>query len=294
MQYRPLHESFGLELTGIDIASDSGAVLRGTLSNLLMEHQVVVVRSQSLSNAQYAEFARDWTGDTRIDGFEEMTIRGFRDMNQVGNSGALFTTSEYRNGAAFWHTDCAAEADPNATTMLFCIHAPSVGGQTHFANLQAAYRALDDEMRAHIETLTGLHAYAGTRPVLAGREDWEHQVHPMTEDTVQQMPEPVRRPLVHVHPVTGRKGLYAPAGSMIEIEGVAKEEAVRLMQLLKAHATRPEFCYQHQWRRGDLLMWDNTTTLHAASPTEAARDDADRRLLYRMCPIGLPRHLKSH
>ena len=66
------------------------------------------------------------------------------------------------------------------------------------------------------------------------------------------------------------------------------EAAGVMMRSLKMHATQEQFCYRHSWRVGDLLMWDNSSTMHYASPTDAARSAGDRRLMYRMCPLGLP------
>jgi taurine dioxygenase len=287
----PLTENFGQQVIGLDLSSGIDQKTQETLADTLIQHKVLLFRDQNLADEEYAVFGRSWTVKTRIDGFEEMTLAGYRDINLVGNVGALFKDAGYRNGAAFWHTDCAAEADPNAITMLYCIHALAENGETVIADMEVAYETLDDSIKSRIENLTGLHCYAGAKLVLGGREDWEFPLTPVTAETAAQFPPAVAKPLVRKHSVTGRPGLYAPAGSMFAIENMQDDEANDLMKTLKQHAIQPKFSYVHQYRPGDLLMWDNSSTMHYATPTSAATSDHDRRLMYRICPLGLPFHL---
>ena len=147
--------------------------------------------------------------------------------------------------------------------------------------------------RREIDPLVAIHRYSGTGEIVGGREEWEHPLQPVTEETAERLPPPARRPVARRHSVTGRKGLYSPAGSMVAIEGMERETAHRLMRRLKLHAIGDEFCYAHRYRRGDLLMWDNTATLHCARPVGAPTGRHDRRLLYRIVPLGLPRPLSS-
>ena len=291
---QPLDRPFGREILGLDISQGVEQSVIDELAGLLMEHQVLLIRNQQLDPGQYATFGRHWTGQTRLDGFSEMQVPGHPDINIVGNVGELFIDDAYRNGAVFWHTDCAAEADPNAITMLYAVFAMETGGETVIADMQAAYRDLDPTVKERIKSLNASHCYAGTRPIAGGREDWEHAVTPVTDSTASVLPEPVDRPLVRHHDVTGVPGLYAPAGSVCAVSGMTWCEADRLMGNLKRHATQAKYCYIHHWRAGDLLMWDNTSTLHYARPIEAATDDHDRRLMYRICPLGLPNRYHRH
>ena len=115
----------------------------------------------------------------------------------------------------------------------------------------------------------------------------------MSEETRAKIPAGSARPLVRTHDVTGRRGLYAPAGSMVAIDGMADADAHALVRSLKLHAIQDRFCYRHRYRPGDLVMWDNTSTLHAASDVGPALTEADRRLLYRVVPLGLPTPLAA-
>lgn len=288
---KKLGKTFVAEIDDIDLSKPLSAKILHDLSHALMDHKVLVLRHQDLTTEQYASFARGWSDSIRIDSFTEMHVPGFSDMNMVGNYGELFKDDGYRNGAAFWHTDCAAEKDPNATTMLYSIYTPKNLGMTVFADMEAAYNELDPEAQSEYSELVVEHCYAGAMAILGGREDWEHELTTTTDETIENLPDPVQRPLVRTHSVTNRKALYAPAGSGFHIPGMAFDKADRLMRTLKRFATEPRFCYEHRYRPGDLVMWDNSSTMHFAQPVEAATGVDDRRLLYRMCPLGLPKHL---
>ena len=286
-----LADTFVAEITDLDLSELPSHAVLNRLSHALMQHKVLVLRNQRLTTEQYARFGRCWSDRLRVDSFTEMHVPGFPDMNRVGNEGELFQDDGYRNGAAFWHTDCAAEREPDATTMLYSVHTPRAIGMTVFADMEAAYAALDPTMQSKIAELNVEHCYAGAMPILGGREEWEHELTTTTDETRQNLPETRVRPLVRTHSYTGRKGLYAPAGSGFNIPGMPVEEAGKLMRELKLFATAERFCYQHKYEPGDLVMWDNSSTMHYARAIDAATGDHDRRLLYRMCPLGLPKHL---
>ena len=161
----------------------------------------------------------------------------------------------------------------------------------YLLTMEAAYRTLPKKLKQQVQGLTGKHCYAGAKPILGGREEWEFPLTPVTDETADQFPPPVDKPVVRQHSVSGRSGLYAPAGSMFAIEGVQNDEAYQLMHSVKLHAIKNRYCYSHQYRPGDVVMWDNTNTMHYAKPSEAATGDHDRRLMHRICPLGLPRYL---
>ena len=286
--FEPLDSKFGRKVVGVDLRKLPEPDVLVQLTNALMQHKVLLFRHQNLTTQQYAEFGRAWSGRTRVDSFKEMHVPGFDDMNIIGNVGELFSDADYRNGAAFWHTDCAAEVNPDATTMLYCIHALPKDGETVIADMELAYRDLDVDTQVKIESLMAYHCYAGARPILGGKQDWEHGLTPVTEETQKNFPAPVSRPVVRKHSVTGRKGLYAPGGSIFQIEGIQDADAHELLWSLKEHATQDKYCYAHRYQVGDLIMWDNTSTMHYGKPVPAASGTNDRRLMHRMSPLGIP------
>jgi taurine dioxygenase len=282
----PLTASFGAQICNLDVSEPLAQNTMRALGEAYLAHRVLLFRNQTLDAAEFARFARYW-GTPRVDAFTDKNVPGFSEVSQVGNVGEMLGREDYRNSASFWHTDCAAEANPDACTMLYCVHAPHTGGETVLADMQSAYEALELDTRAQVDKMVVHHCYAGTRAIIGGRESWEGQLEPFDEKTKSNLPPPVIRPLIRAHSVTGRKGFYSPAGSIFRVEGMADEQAHALIRRLKLHAVQDAFCYRHPYQVGDILMWDNTTTLHCAAPVGPV-SESGARLLYRIAPLGLP------
>jgi alpha-ketoglutarate-dependent taurine dioxygenase len=277
----------GATVEGLDLAGDLGDAAMRQLMETLYRRRLLIFRDQDLDFDAYERFAARW-GELFLEPYTNLAVEGHPGIISVGNTGGLLETAEFRNGAAFWHTDRAYAPDPNAVTMLYCVHAPAEGGETMFTDLIAAYAALDPKTRREIAGLVAAHRYGEGE-----REDWEFGVHPMREDQARQLPPPGRHAIARRHSVTGETVLYAPAGSWIEVEGLEREKASALMRRLKLHAIDERFVYRHRYRPGDLAMWDNTATLHCAAPIGPATDPSNRRLLHRIVATGLPPILAS-
>ena len=289
----PLPGAFGMQVGGINVGNAVPPETMSELAEAFVAHRLLLLRDQHPTPEAFAAFANQW-GDPRVgDAPSPLDVPGIPGMGMVGNSGDLLSRKEYRNGASFWHTDCAAEPDAETPTMLHCLQAPATGGQTVVADMQAAYAALDDGTKREIEPLVARPCYSGTRDIIGGVEDWEHPVHKMSDDTIANLPPLVARPLARPHSVSGKRAIYSPAGSITEVEGMAPAPAHDLVRRLKLHATEPRFCYAHQHRPGDILIWDNSSTMHMAKPVDAPKSDADNRLLYRMVLKGLPLALSA-
>jgi taurine dioxygenase len=145
-----------------------------------------------------------------------------------------------------------------------------------FANTIAAYEALPLSTKQRIEGLKAIHRYSARRRVADS---------PRPKLTAQQLSETpdIAHPIVRTHPYTGRKSLYVTAGECIGIDGMPEDEAVDLIAELDAHCVRPEFLHRHKWQVGDLLMWDNATSMHLAICDYAL---PQRRLMHRTTVIG--------
>jgi len=157
-------------------------------------------------------------------------------------------------GNELWHSDSSFRAVPAKYSLLSARAIPSKGGNTEFADMRAAYDALDDDTRAEIEDLICEHSLIYSRSLL-GFADFT------AEEKVAFAP--VRQRLVRTHPVTGRKSLFlaSHAGTIV---GWPMPEARALLRDLVEHATQRQFVYVHQWRQYDLVMWDNRQTMHRA------------------------------
>ena len=155
-------------------------------------------------------------------------------------------------------------------SMLYAIEVPRAGGNTLFANGYAAYETLPDGMKRLIESRKALNAY-----------DYDSAAMKRGTRLAEGVPSYVH-PVVRTHPATGRKALYVNRLMTVRIEGLPEAESEELLATLFDHQERREFVYEHVWRPGDLLMWDNRCTLHARtdfSPNE-------RRLMRRVTILG--------
>ena len=244
------------------------------------ENIVVVFRGQQLSNRRHVEFSSRF-GELEIhivkkyllsDFPEILLISNIRDERgeHIGLADAGFT----------WHTDTSYRRRPSRCSLLYAKEVPQCDGQplgdTVFANTIAAYEALPESTKKRIEGLKAIHRYSARRRVADS---------PRPKLTPQQLAETpgIAHPIVRTHPYTGRKSLYITAGECIGIDGVPEDEALDLIAELDAHCVRPEFLYRHKWQIGDLLMWDNATSMHLAICDYAL---PERRLMHRTTVIG--------
>jgi alpha-ketoglutarate-dependent 2,4-dichlorophenoxyacetate dioxygenase len=155
-------------------------------------------------------------------------------------------------GNQLWHSDSSFRAIPAKYSLLSGRIVVDRGGNTEFADMRAAYDALDDATKAEIENLICEHSLLYSRGTLGFTE---------LSDEEKKMFTPVRQRLVRTHPVTGRKSIYL-SSHIGTIVGWPMPEARAFIRDLTEHATQPRFCYAHKWRQYDLVIWDNRVTMH--------------------------------
>jgi taurine dioxygenase len=244
--------------------------------DLLYENQILVIKKQSLKDADYVRFAHHWGKPLQF--FAASRTRDdFPEMIKQDN--AADTPINLRDGAGHWHSDSTYEEIPASVTMLYGVEAPDQGGETLVANTVLAYAALPEAMKATIDGLVGLHCLSG-----APAMDGEHFVY-VPEEIARLGVQ--RHPLVMRHPVTGARALFL-SGSAFGIDGMGKADARALINELRTHATRPEFTTSYKVIPGDIFLWDNFATMHRATPIGYSDEDGKRRLLYRISTKGLP------
>lgn len=281
------HAPFGVDISDIDLR---GLTTDGAkaLVDALAEHHVIRIRNQDLSRAEYDRFGRHFG----------QPIDFFFTKDLDPDFPALITISNSpdhdpgrRDGASFWHTDGSYEYVPGAATMLYAIEAPLTGGETIFTDLTAAYEALPQSMRDRIDGLKARHMLVGGK---RGPDETPIKLDPDAEDrdggvrARKRAAERPVHPLVITHPVSGRRSLYAVAGTPFAIEGLDDDEGQALLDELKAHAVHPRFNRAIKAEAGDILIWDNLATLHRATPIEYSAEDGKRRRLLRISTQGLP------
>jgi len=263
-----------------DLAQDIDEATFREIEHAFHDNIVVFFRRQNLSNERHIEFSRRF-GELEIhivkkyllpDSPEILLISNIRDDRgeHIGLADAGFT----------WHSDTSYRRRPSRCSLLYAKEVPQRGGRpigdTVFANTVAAYEALPESMKKLLARLKAVHRYSARRRVADSPRP------KLTRQQVEETPD-IAHPIVRTHPYTGRKSLYVTAGECIGIEGMPDDEALDLIAELDSHCVRPEFLYRHKWQVGDLLMWDNTSSMHLAICDYAL---PERRLMHRTTVIG--------
>ena len=268
-----LNGNFGVEVHDADVPRLGDAALKQVLTDLYRQ-RFVVLRTAGLTKTQFVEFARRVGDPIRLSGDAD-----FPEIANITNSG--IDTKARRLGAAHWHTDQSFRNEVSSVTLLYSVQVPKQGGATKFCDMASAYASLPESTKRRIEDLTVIHRHGVS---VAARPGDHVPIPPKGWDQSTT----VTHPLVRRHPVTGQKTLYAITGTSQGIVGMAQAEAEALLNELCDHAFADRFVACHSYRVHDLIMWDNPTTMHSATPLAAATGPDDTRLLHRISLRGTP------
>lgn len=272
---RRLSPVAGGDITGLDLSEPLPPALKDAIVRAFLEHHLLVFRDQHLTGDQQHALTLHF-GEIeehvarRADGARSPVVHRVHNLDEHDNP----TASPRELGNYFWHTDKSYHAAPSLLTLLHATELPPVGGDTQFANTAMGYAALPEATKREIAGLRVVHSWEASRRNTGGRL--------ATSEEVLERP-PVTHPLVRTHPDTGVKTLYLGLHTS-HVVGMAEAEGRALLDRLLAHTTRPEFVYIHQWRRGDLVFWDNRCLLHRAVRNYAM--DRYRRILQRTVVRG--------
>ncbi len=264
---------FGLSVSGISLPDLDDHALK-TLLHTLYANRFLVIRTGGLSESEYVRFARRVGQPISFN-----SGAPFPEIIPITNVGV--DTLSDRLGAAHWHTDQSFTRELSSVTMLYSVAAPAIGGETRFCDMVAAYEALPATKRQAIDSLVVEHRH-GTS--VAAQPGDHTPIPPKNWDQGQA----VWHPLVRHHPITGCRTLYAVTGTSQGIAGMAHESAVALLRELTQHVFQPRFVTEHRHQVNDLVMWDNPTTMHSATPIGAATGPSDTRLINRISLRGRP------
>lgn len=259
---RKLHQHFVGEVSGIDLRKPLTPDEARTIESWMDEYAVLVFHGQDITDEQQLTFANNFgERENRKGGNvtrkEEYRLNsGLADVSNLGKDGKPLArdnrTHLFNLGNCLWHSDSSFRPIPAKFSLLSARVVNPKGGNTEFADMRAAYDALDADTKAEIADMICEHSLMYSRGTL-GMSDFS--------DDEKAMFKPVLQRLVRTHPVHGRKSLYlsSHAGA---IHGMSVPEARLLLRDLTEHATRPEFVYVHKWTLHDLVMWDNRQTVH--------------------------------
>jgi taurine dioxygenase len=272
IRFNPL-PGFGVEAEGVDLSEPLTDADFGVLEQAFYEHHVLALRGQQITAAQFAAFARR-IGPPQphvIDQFHHPDDPNILILSNVVKDGR---PTGLRDAGSYFHTDYSYLAVPARATTLYSRVVPKVGGDTLFADQQAAYEDLPHAMKQRIDPLLAIHHYGNRNDV---DESSRTAASVLSTEQKARMPVITHR-IARPHPVTGRTCLYAVSGSSFGIVGMPDDEARDLLDELAAHATQPKYQLRFAYGVGDIVVWDNAALLHSATLI----DPADARTLWRI------------
>jgi alpha-ketoglutarate-dependent 2,4-dichlorophenoxyacetate dioxygenase len=280
-----LHPTFCGEVGPIDLKAAADPGMLAELRAAMDDFAVLVFHDQQLTNRDQIAFAKRFDGaiNRRTLTRAMKKERSDDDSDAIANisnldaDGGILPPDDRRRqfGLAdrLWHADATFNDPPGRYSMLYGRIVPPVAGDTHFADMRAAYDALPDATKTRLEGLRAYHSIAHSRATL-GFE--------MTEEELA-IQNGAWQPLVRTIPTTGRRSLYLASHAAM-IEGWPVPEGRMFLHELIEHATRPRFVHHHAWRPGDVVIWDNRTTMHRAS---AFDDRAHKRDMRRVTTLDI-------
>jgi alpha-ketoglutarate-dependent 2,4-dichlorophenoxyacetate dioxygenase len=257
----PLHPLFAAQASGVDLRRPLDEATVAEIERAMDRYAVLVFRGQPLTEAEQVALARRFgpldaglrkaTGAATRFQYEELI-----DIGNIALDGEVAASNDQKLigvlANQLWHSDSTFQDLPVKYSMLSAVAVPDEGGDTEWCDLRAAYEALPDDLRRLAEGRSARH-FAFHSRLLLGDDRYN-------EAQLARFP-PVERPLVHVHPGSGRKVIF-PSVHIDRVSGMSVPEGRLFVAELLEHATQPRFVYRHRWRAGDYVMWDNRATLH--------------------------------
>ena len=280
----PLRPDFMAEISGIDLARPLEPADRGAIEDAINRYAVVVFHDQKLTDAQQVDFSaqlgpiQSSAQRARHQGIKHRLERTeIADISNLDGDGKVLEVNARRRldwlANRLWHTDASFRAIPGALSLLYAHVIPDEGGDTEFADMRAAYDALDAATRARLEGLVAIHS------IWHSRSQLDVDKSRYTPEEQAALP-PVPQRVVRTHPGSHRKTLYLAAHAS-HIEGMSVPDGRLLLMELMEHATRPRFVHAHKWHEGDLVIWDNRCTMHRARPFDTTKVRDLRRVTTR-------------
>ena len=275
---KQLHPHIGGEVSDIDLREPLSVEDVAILEAGMDKYAVLVFNGQNITDAQQTAFSRNF-GELELPGSisnitkEEDRRLGpeMADVSNISKGGKLFGRDDrarmFNLGNRLWHSDSSYKAVPAKYSLLSGRIVTEEGGETQFADMRAAYDALDEKTKALIKDMVCEHSLLYSRGSL-GFDD-------LTEEETRNF-TPVRQSLTRTHPVSGRKSIYLSA-HIGQILGLPRPEAMCLIRDLTEAATQREYVYSHKWQQYDLVIWDNRQTMHRVTAFNDVDEIRDMR-----------------
>jgi taurine dioxygenase len=273
MEIRRLTGHTGAEVLGVDLSRGVSAEARAAMNAAFVEHSVLVVRDQTLAPQQMLS-AVELFGPVFRQHNTRFALAECPQIHYISNQDSFPDGTRYIPGEG-WHTDHSNDTRPPKATVLHAVKLPDQGGDTQYANMAAAYDALPGATRDLIADKMAIHVYQSSHSA--------RKLMGLPESAKERVPNAVLHPMVRTHPESRRKAIYINPIRIEGILGMDHREALPLLEELLDFATRADFQYRHEWRPGDLVMWDNRCLLHKAN---GDYDMGQTRYLYRVMLQG--------
>ena len=273
LSFTPLSPLFGAETFDVDLARPLSDASFKEIERAFYANQVLALRGQRITAAQFLAFAKRFGPPQPhvIDQFHHPADANILILSNVKRDGK---PTGLQDAGSYFHTDYSYLPVPARATTLYSRVVPRSGGDTLFANQQAAYDDLPEAMKRRIEPLPAIHHYGNRHDV---NETSRTAASVLSAEQKAKMPV-ITHPIARPHPVTGRKALYAVSGSSFGIVGMADDEARELLDELAAHSIQPRYQLRFKYGVGDIVIWDNAALLHSATLI----DPDDARTLWRV------------
>ncbi|MCD0453413.1 TauD/TfdA family dioxygenase [Actinocorallia sp. API 0066] len=275
LELRPITDGIGTEVRGIDVTQDISDKDFDRIYEAWIDTTILLFRDQRMTPAQHVAFTRR---------FGEVYAYTRSQFNQDDHPEILVLSNIVKDGKPIgspysgrvWHSDGAYLERPPVGSMLYAREVPPVGGDTSFSNQFGAYAALPERVKERIADLQVVISRVRSRPY-----NYPDRPAPTAKERAEWVD--VSHPMVKVHEVSGRKALNVGGNVPWEIVGMPQEESTPLITFLQEFAVLPRFTYRHRWRAGDIILWDNRSAMHRASPYDETRT---RRLMHRTTISG--------
>ncbi len=253
---------FGVKIKNIDLSQKLNCGIIDKLKEAFEEHSLLLFPKQYITDEAHVAFTEHF-------GVSERPRKSFGSYHHKPNinvvinydkEGNLYKANEprarFRKGQRMWHTDGSYKSIPSIASILRACIVPPEGGHTQFASLRAAWNGLSKEEQNRFQNRTAVHHYAHSRRQM--------NIKFLSDEEAKKFP-PVRHPMMRANPINGKKALYVSSYAAY-IEGEDKTESCKELEMLLRFAGQKRFAYDHKWQVGDLVMYDNRSCLHRATP----------------------------
>lgn len=266
----PITETIGTEVRGIDVTDTLSTRDFDRIYQAWIDTTILLFRGQKMTPAQQITFTKRFgeIGSYTRSQFNEEKHAEILVLSNITQNGKLIGSPV---SGRVWHTDGHYLVEPPAGSMLYALEVPPIGGDTWFANMIAAYDALPNLTKKRIEDLKVIISRVQSRPY-----NYPDRPQPTPEERAAWLDMP--QPLVRIHDVSRRKAIYAGGNVPWRIEGMPENESAPLITFLQEFSIQPRFTYRHQWRAGDIILWDNRSAMHKATIYDQL---TYRRLMHR-------------